>query len=52
MKEEKDRILFESFDKNKTGFVDLDDIRNGYSPNNHPDVLSGKKTKMKFLLNF
>ena len=46
------RILFESFDKNKTGFVDLDDIRNGYSPNNHPDVLSGKKTEDEVLAEF
>ena len=46
------RILFDSFDKNKTGFVNLDEIRNSYSPNEHPDVLSGKKTEDEVLAEF
>ena len=46
------KILFDSFDKNKTGFINLDEIRNSYSPKNHPDVLSEKKQNMKSWNNF
>ena len=46
------KILFDSFDKNKTGYVDIDEIRNSYSPVNHPDVLSGKKTEDEVLAEF
>ena len=46
------RILFDSFDKKKTGYVNLDEIRNSYSPDNHPDVLSGKKTEDEILAEF
>ena len=45
-------ILFETFDKNKKGVIDLDDIRNSYNPNNHPDVVSGKKTEDEILAEF
>ena len=45
-------ILFETFDKNRKGVIDLDDIRNSYNPNNHPDVVSGKKTEDEILAEF
>ena len=45
-------ILFDSFDKNKSGFVDLDEIRNSQSPVGHPDVVSGKKTEDEVLAEF
>ncbi len=45
-------ILFDSFDKNKTGFINLDEIRNSYNPTNHPDVLSGKKSEDEVLAEF
>ena len=45
-------ILFETFDKNRKGVIDLDDIRNSYNANNHPDVVSGKKTEDEILAEF
>ena len=30
----------------------MDEIRNSYSPKNHPDVLSGKKTEDEVLAEF
>ena len=45
-------ILFETFDKDRKGFVDLDEIRNSFSPINHPDVVSGKKTEDEILAEF
>ena len=45
-------ILFETLDKNRKGFIDLDDIRNTYNPVNHPDVISGKKTEDEVLAEF
>ena len=45
-------ILFESFDKSRKGFIDLDDFRNSYTPINHPDVLSGKRTEDEILAEF
>ena len=46
------KILFDSFDRNKTGYVSIDEIRNNYSPSNHPDVLNGKKTEDEVLAEF
>ena len=46
------KILFDSFDKNKTGYIDFDEFRNNYSPREHPDVLSGKKTEDEVLAEF
>ena len=45
-------ILFETFDKDRKGFVDLDEIRNSFSPINHPDVVTGKKTEDEILAEF
>ena len=36
-------ILFETLDKDKIGFVNLDEIRNFFSPTLHPDAISWKK---------
>ena len=46
------KIIFETFDKNKSGYIDLDDIRDVYSAKNHPDVISGKKTEDEVLAEF
>ncbi len=45
-------ILFEVLDKDRKGFVDLDDIRNTYNPKNHPDILAGKRTEDEVLAEF
>ena len=45
-------ILFEVLDKDRKGFVELDDIRNTYNPKNHPDILAGKRTEDEVLAEF
>ena len=45
-------ILFETLDKDKIGFVNLDEIRNSFSPSLHPDAISGKKTEDEILAEF
>ena len=45
-------ILFETLDKDKIGFVNLDEIRNSFSPTLHPDAISGKKTEDEILAEF
>ena len=45
-------ILFETFDKDKKGFVDLDEMRNAYCATNHPDVICGKKTEDEILAEY
>ena len=46
------KIIFETFDKNQNGYIDLDDIRDTYNVQNHPDVISGKKTEDEVLAEF
>lgn len=43
---------FKIMDKNKSGIIDIDDIRGVYFANKHPDVLSGKKTEDEVLFEF
>ena len=35
---------YQKLDKDGSGIVDIDDIRDVYNASRHPDVLSGKKT--------
>jgi Ca2+-binding EF-hand superfamily protein len=35
---------FRKLDKDGSGIVDIDDIKDVYNASKHPDVLSGKKT--------
>ena len=35
---------FQKLDKDGSGIVDIEDIRDVYNASKHPDVLSGKKT--------
>ena len=55
MNEKRKKIIiqvFKSFDKNKSGEVELDDIRDAYNAKMHPDVISGKKTEEEILAEF
>jgi len=43
---------YQKLDKDGSGVVDLEDIRDVYNTSRHPDVLSGKKTSDQVLLDF
>jgi Ca2+-binding EF-hand superfamily protein len=43
---------FSVLDKDKGGFVDINDIRGVYNASRHPDVLAGKKTEQQILQEF
>lgn len=43
---------FDKIDKDKGGFVDINDIRGTYDASKHPDVLQGKKTEEQILQEF
>ena len=43
---------FQKLDKNGSGIVDIDDIKDVYNASKHPDVLSGKKTQDQILVEF
>ena len=43
---------FDKIDKDKSGFVDINDIKDIYNASKHPDVLSRKKTEEDILLEF
>jgi Ca2+-binding EF-hand superfamily protein len=43
---------FSKLDKDGSGIVDIDDIRDVYNPNKHPDVMSGKKKPDQILVEF
>ena len=43
---------FAKLDKNGSGVVDVDDIRDVYSTAKHPDVISGKKSSDQVLVEF
>ena len=42
---------FDILDINKNGEISFEEIKNKYKANRHPDVLSGKRLKMKYLKN-
>jgi Ca2+-binding EF-hand superfamily protein len=43
---------FAIMDKDKSGTIDLNDIRGVYTAKSHPDVKSGKKTEDEVLYEF
>jgi len=43
---------FTIMDKNKSGIIDIDDIRGVYNAKHHPDVKKGKKTEDEVLAEF
>ena len=38
-------MAFDRLDKDRSGFVDPEDVVDTYDASKHPDVLAGKKTK-------
>ena len=44
--------VFKLFDRNQTGYVELDDIRDNFNPKLHPSVLAGKKNEEEILAEF
>jgi len=43
---------YNKLDKDGSGVVDIDDIRDVYNTSRHPDVISGKKTSDQILVEF
>jgi calcyphosin len=43
---------FQKLDKDGSGIVDIDDIKDVYNTSRHPDVLSGRKTSDQVLVDF
>lgn len=43
---------YQKLDKDGSGVVDIDDIRDVYNASRHPDVISGRKTSDQVLLEF
>ena len=43
---------FKKIDKDGSGFVDYNDIKDIYNAKRHPDVIQGKKTEQDVLLEF
>ena len=43
---------FNKLDKDKSGFVDINDIKGVYNAKRHPDVVSGKKSEEDILMEF
>ena len=43
---------FNKLDKDKSGVLDINDIRGDYNASKHPDVASGKKTEDEVLMEF
>ena len=46
------RKAFTIMDKDNSGILDLNDIRQNYNAKQHPDVKAGKKTEEEILLEF
>lgn len=43
---------FRKIDKDNSGELDINDIKDSYNSDKHPDVLSGKKTSDQILVEF
>lgn len=43
---------YNKLDKDKNGYIDINDIKGVYNASKHPDVLQGKKTEEQILLEF
>ncbi len=44
--------VFRSLDKDRSGTIDVDDLKDTYDASRHPDVISGKKTEDDILTEF
>jgi len=45
-------LAFKKLDRDRSGIVDINDIKGVYDPSHHPDVKSGKKTPDDILMEF
>lgn len=43
---------FRKLDKDGSGLLDIDDIKDTYNATKHPDVISGRKTEQQILMEF
>ena len=43
---------FRKIDKDSSGLIDIDDIKDLYNAKKHPDVIQGKKTEEQILMEF
>lgn len=43
---------FRKIDKDGSGFLDIEDIKDTYNASKHPDVIQGKKTEEQILMEF
>ena len=43
--------IFETFEPDQDGYVHINKINQLFNPDNHPDVLNGKKIQMKYIKN-
>lgn len=43
---------FKIMDKDRSGIIDISDIKGVYNAKKHPDVISGKKTEDEVLVEF
>ena len=43
---------YNKLDKDRSGYIDINDIKGVYNASKHPDVLQGKKTEEQILLEF
>jgi len=46
------RRCFKILDNNKSGLIDVNDVRQSYNAKQHPDVKAGKKTEDEVLMEF
>lgn len=46
------RKCFKILDRNSSGTIDINDVRQNYNAKNHPDVKSGKKSEDEVLSEF
>jgi Ca2+-binding EF-hand superfamily protein len=46
------RKAFDRLDKDKSGIINVDDIKGVYNGKNHPDVKAGKKSEDEVLSEF
>lgn len=43
---------FRKIDKDSSGFIEIDDIKDLYNASKHPDVIQGRKTEDQILMEF
>jgi Ca2+-binding EF-hand superfamily protein len=43
---------FRKIDRDSSGFIEIDDIKDLYNASKHPDVIQGRKTEEQILMEF